>query len=136
VRGKTMVRDLQPVVAQQAVGYQADVTLAQAGATLQVTPQVAKDGSTAVVDLQSLVTEWDEAADPGGRLMPTTLPSEYNWPWSMIDRQSVVAQQFRTTLRIPLNKPMLVGGMTMSPSLKSGDSAQLYLIVEVTASGD
>jgi hypothetical protein len=48
----------------------------------------------------------------------------------------VTAQQLRTTLRIPLNKPILIGGMTMSPSLRNKDSSQLYLIIELTSAGE
>jgi hypothetical protein len=132
VTGRTMIRDLQPVVAQQAVGYNADVTLAQAGATLQITPQVSKDGTSAVIDVHSLVTEWDEPAKPSA----ATIPNDGVSPWSLIDRQNVTAQQIRTTLRIPLNKAILIGGMTMSPSLRNQDSSQLYLIIELTSAGE
>ena len=124
--------DLEPVVAQQAVAYNANVTLAQAGATLQITPQVARDAATAVIDVHSLVTEWDEPA----KISPTTFSSDATSPWSLIDRQNVTAQQLRTTLRIPLNKPILIGGMTMSPSLRNKDSSQLYLIIELTSAGE
>ena len=37
------------------------------------------------------------------------------------------------TLRIPLGKPVVVGGMTLEPGEGLSDGKQLYLIVEATA---
>ena len=45
-----------------------------------------------------------------------------------VDRLNVLAQQLRTTLRVPLGKPVLVGGMTLEPTPKSRDAKQLYLM--------
>ena len=51
-----------------------------------------------------------------------------------IDRINVVAQQLATSLRVPLGKPVLVGGMTY-PGAQAGQAAdsQLYLIVKISA---
>ena len=51
-----------------------------------------------------------------------------------IDRVNIVAQQLATSLRIPLNRPVLVGGMTF-PGVEgaSASDEQLYLVLEVTA---
>jgi hypothetical protein len=49
---------------------------------------------------------------------------------AFVDRLNVGIQQMRTTIRIPVGKPVLVGGMTREPGT---DTRELYLIAEVTA---
>jgi hypothetical protein len=62
-----------------------------------------------------------------------------------IDRLSVTAQRIQTTVRLPLNAPTIVGGLTIpSPEIdlpseagvggavEEEETQQLYLIVEVS----
>ena len=50
-----------------------------------------------------------------------------------VDRINVVAQQLATSLRVPLAKPVLVGGMTFpgSEGTQTADS-QLYLVIKIS----
>ena len=44
----------------------------------------------------------------------------------------MVVHQLKTSLRVPTNRPVLVGGMTLEPSTTS-NGRQLYLVLEVTS---
>jgi hypothetical protein len=50
-----------------------------------------------------------------------------------VDRINVVAQQLATSLRVPLAKPVLVGGMTFpgAEGTQAADS-QLYLVIKIS----
>ncbi len=127
VEGHTAIADLQPVVAQNMRAYSPKVKIPQSGATLQIQPDVTRDGATAVVNVQSMVSD--------ATSFSTTQPNLSELSWQAIDKFNVEAQQLKTTLRIPLGKPILVGGMTVAPDLASGGNGQLYLVIELTASG-
>jgi hypothetical protein len=50
-----------------------------------------------------------------------------------VDRVNIVAQQLATSLRVPLGRPVLVGGMTFpGPQTDEPAGQQLYLVIEVT----
>lgn len=129
-RGRTAVTKAQPVVGTNAVAYDVTADLIQSGAVLQVTPLLSPDGQTAVLDLVSVATDWGEVEggiDLGGTSGDrgvTTRPS------AKLDRINVGVQQMRTTVRVPVGKAVVVGGMTREPGT---DEKQLYLIAEVTA---
>jgi hypothetical protein len=156
-RGKTFVTGMEPAVGTGVGLYGVRTTIVQAGAMLEVTPVVTPDGKSAVLDLSSVVSNWDNSGAPAGAAAPSARPSIPGGvdaaadirvteggasipartgagPVPQVDRMNVAAQQLRTTLRVPLGKPALVGGMTMEPAASEGDGRQLYLIVEVTAS--
>ncbi|HJT31248.1 MAG TPA: hypothetical protein VJ783_04310 [Pirellulales bacterium] len=68
-------------------------------------------------------------------MMPNAAPKKSDEAGPVpIDRVNIVAQQLATSLRVPLNRPVLVGGMTF-PSVEGGpvSDEQLYLVLEVTA---
>jgi hypothetical protein len=141
-RGRTVVTGASPVVGQSSVGYQFSTEVVQNGVALQVKPDVTPDGKSAVLDLQSIVSELPEAksttapsagfADDGAMLGQASNRT-IDTPIHAIDRVNVVAQQFRTTVRIPLDKKIIIGGMTMEPNIAGGSSRNLYLVVEVNA---
>ena len=142
-RGRTVVTGLEPAVGTGVGLFGLRTSLVQAGATLQVTPSVTPDGKSAVLDVRSVVSDWDTPGAPIKAPAPTTtgpMVEEGRLVKGMaaeappVDRINVLAQQLRTTLRVPLGKPVLVGGMTLEPSPKTADSKQLYLVVEVTTS--
>jgi hypothetical protein len=160
-RGKTFVTGMEPAVGTGVGLYGVRTTIVQAGAMLEVTPVVTPDGKAAVLDLSSVVSNWDSSGAPAGAPGAAPAPSARPptpggvdatsdirvteggasipartgaGPVPQVDRINVAAQQLRTTLRVPLGKPVLVGGMTMEPAATGGDGRQLYLIVEVTAS--
>lgn len=133
-RSRTVVTGVSPVVGQQAVAYQMDTSMLQSGAILQVTPLLSPDGKTAVLDLASVATDLGGAEgtievasfDSGGaQNVATTRPS------GGIDRLNIGVQHMRTTVKVPVGKPVLVGGMTREPGRSGGK--QLYLVAEVTA---
>ncbi len=86
-----------------------------------------------MIDLQSCVTERDEAqqsvtlqgsGEKAGKL-----------PAVQVDRLNLVVQQFGTSLRVPLDKPILAGGMTFGKDSSDAEKTeQLYLVIEVNAS--
>lgn len=73
-----------------------------------------------------------------GGMMPNAAPKKSDETSPVpIDRVNIVAQQLATSLRVPLNRPVLVGGMTF-PGVEGSPASdeQLYLVLEVTAQDD
>lgn len=73
-----------------------------------------------------------------GGMMPNAAPKKSDEASPVpIDRVNIVAQQLATSLRVPLNRPVLVGGMTF-PGVdgNAASDEQLYLVLEVTAQVD
>jgi hypothetical protein len=127
-RARTAVTRVQAVIGNNTGLYNPETEIVQSGAMLQITPMLSQDGKEAVVDLQSVVCEWDTPPAPTEIRTPTTRPTS-----EMLDRMNVLVQQLRTTVPVPVGKPVLVGGMTFEPSIKGGNSPQMYLIIEVSA---
>jgi hypothetical protein len=138
-RSRSAVTSLQPVVAAGAVAYDPQVSTVHDGAVLQVTPTLSGRANSAIIDIQSVVTRWDKPGEPveitgqanpqEGAQGPVGVAAHVA---GRIDRMNYLSQRLATTLRVPLDQPMLVGGMTFEPGRDDGDSPQLYLIVEVT----
>src|SRR5205814_6480022 len=59
-RGRTAVTKVTAVTGDNVGLYDPDAQVVQSGAMLQLTPMLAQDGTQAVVDLQSIVSEWDQ----------------------------------------------------------------------------
>ena len=131
-RMQSVVSDLTPVVGANAVGYNPTISSARSGVVLQVTPHLEPEGGDArcVLDLHSDVTQVGNIN--GGRIEmpPTTQPSS---PFDSIDRLNEIRQELRTTVRLPLSKKVLVGGMTLEPAAKEDGDRQLYLVVQADA---
>lgn len=129
-------------------------TMAQvlSGARLFVRPYVQADA--ALVDVEATVSDWDGPGGPGGTAIaaaatrPTTRPIPPGGARGglsenliggdptrpiVIDRLDSTVQALRTTARLPLNRPVVVGGMTYEPARAGGDPRQLYLVLRVTA---
>jgi len=119
-RHQSYVSDLSPIVGTQAVAMDPVISVFQAGAELQVTPTIQTDGKSAVVDLHSIVSDWDEAPAyelHGDSSFPTTRGSSVTSAatgTNQIQRPRPVMQQLHTTLRVPMGKSIVVGGMTSS----------------------
>jgi hypothetical protein len=127
-RGRTAVTKVTAVLGTGTGLYNPDAEIVQSGAMLQITPMLSQDAREAVVDVQSVVCEWDAPPAPAVIRTPTTQPNS-----EMLDRMNVLVQQLRTTVPVPVGKPVLVGGMTFEPTTKGGNSPQMYLIIEVSA---
>jgi hypothetical protein len=115
----TTIMAATPVVAQQAIAYQQMPEIAQYGLSLQVMPAVSSDSAT--LDLLSVASEAANVRPPATTQM------------AGVDRVDAVVQHFHTTVQVPLNKPVLIGGMTLEPTSRDTTGNQLYLIVEADA---
>ena len=121
------VLDVEPVVAERATGWDPTTATVLFGAFLQVTPSVSADGKEATLDLKSTITEKDRAI-PSATMESTSGEATAK---GEIDKPGFLVHTFRTTLRVPLDTPVLVGGMTSPEAL---EGKVIYLILEVSAS--
>jgi hypothetical protein len=117
-RARNVVTSVTPVVAPGSVAMQPSVQYTHYGVSLEINPTVSTDSAT--LDLSSVVSD---AANPG--------PADTTQPGiPTVDRASAVVQNFHTTVQVPLNKPVLVGGSTSDPAADQASGKELYLIVE------
>jgi hypothetical protein len=105
---------------------------------LELTPTLETTQETAVVDVRSQVADWTDA--PAAQTAPRSTQSDPatgvkvggDGP-AIIDRVNVLMQEFRTTARLPVGRPILIGGMSTEPRQAGPDTAQLYLVIQLTA---
>jgi hypothetical protein len=127
----------------RSVGYQPIVQTMNFGALLEIRPTLVRANSEApaLVDLKSTVT----IEGAGGVDVKTKAAADELAP--AVDRVAIETLEFATTLRMPLKKPVLVGGLTYIPSnlnAANGSNAdpagdfgaaaerpQMYLVLEV-----
>jgi hypothetical protein len=124
------------------VAYRPGVSVIHEGAAIQVTPIASISGKFVVIDVHSRVVEVvppakaaEKEAKPqgvggmGGIVeMNAPAPAEVV---AALDRPKLAVQRFSTTLRAPVEQPMLVGGMTFEG--ESGPRDQnLYLFLKVS----
>ncbi len=118
---RSVIVNAVPVVGG-GIGCSPLVQVPNAGVVVQLRPTV-QPGGTALLDVQSLVTRW-------GTPLPTAHVGAV-WP---VQQPVMPAQQFATTVRVPLGKPVILAGMTFAPADSAGlnkasdNPAQLYLI--------
>ncbi|MBC8105153.1 MAG: hypothetical protein H7Z14_01065 [Anaerolineae bacterium] len=126
------VSKLSPVVGTQSVGYDATMEMGEDGAELEVTPAMQTDGKSAWLDLESRVTHWikPQAIDMKLVSASTTRPVQLGGE-TVMERPNISAQTLRTSLRVPVGKAVVVGGMTVDPGLQSPNGPQMMLIIEV-----
>ena len=118
---KTVVTDLEPVVATQIATFDPSTRIVTFGAALQVRPRILMSADAAVLDVHTIVSEEiDPDANTDEKIAPVA-----------VDRLWYRVHELRTTLRTPIAQPVLVGGLTMPG--EEADGTQLYLIVEVLA---
>lgn len=136
-RARTVIYSQEAVVAQNAVAMSPRVKQVSDGAMLEITPTPLMGTEYALVDVHSKVAQWGEPTPvtqgfsatttrPGNRAV-TGVPDS-----AVIDRLNMATQELKASTRIPLNQPILIGGMTMEPAGADGQSPQLYLILTVT----
>jgi len=129
-----------PVVGS-GVGYQPIIEKTNFGALLQIRPTVMKGGQEAVVNVISTVSA------PGVTVRSDQDAGGYGVASPMVDRVAIEIQELATTFRVPLGKPVLVGGLTYRPNTDrsdaqpagpvgesqeaAGENSQLYLILEL-----
>ena len=110
--------------------YQPVVRSIQEGAVLQVTPVVTRNAKYVVLDVHSRVNLLGAAPQPQpakeGRPLFGSSPS-IEQIIAAIDRPALQTQRLATTLRVPVGKPSLIGGMTFATDGEG--PANLYLFV-------
>lgn len=129
------VSDAYPVRGS-SVGYQPVLTNVNLGVVLEIRPIVVQGEKAAIVDLASTLTfRGEEPSSParaGGGVAPP------------VDTVLLETARLATTLRVPLSKPVLVGGLSYSPAAAmasastagdakqgSREARQAYLILSV-----
>ena len=134
-RQHAYVSDVDPVVGTQAVASDPKVQVFEDGALLQVTPTVQPDGSSALLDVRMTLSDWAEVEPVKFDRASAVATSQPATPamieGAIVQRPRPVVQRLNTTLRVPLNRAVIVGGMTVEPRTSGENSRQLILIVEV-----
>jgi hypothetical protein len=132
-----IVNDIEPILTHNengnAVGriaYKPTVTAIQEGTALQITPIVNASGRFVMIDVHSRVSirEPEPAAKnnpaPAGEETPAAVVAA-------LDRPRLMTQRLSTTLRAPVDRVMLAGGMTLSAK-PQGNEPTLYLFLKPT----
>ncbi|WP_166830682.1 hypothetical protein [Thalassoroseus pseudoceratinae] len=121
--------NMMPVMGQEVMGYQPQMNLLQTGAALQLTPVTNTTGQTVLLDVRSRVCLLNES-----KVMEKVeqIAGENNEPAQLkavVDRPRVDLQKIATTVRVPVDTPMLIGGMTFADRPQTGEK-NLYLFVQ------
>jgi hypothetical protein len=111
------------------IGYQPRVKVLQEGAALQITPLTSTNAKYVVLDIHSRI---QRLRNQPARAMPQEhkegAATSAEEVVLALDRPVVMAHSLSTTLRVPVDQVMLVGGMTADIHAESGEP-QLYLFV-------
>ncbi len=110
---------------QPHVGYQPVTRITNYGALLQVTPTVIPNSTRIAIDLQSSVIRPSD--NPAGTA---------SFPPMQLGQMDLIAQQFMTSLTLPVGQPVVVGGSTLQPLDANAGGQQLYLILEVSVASE
>jgi hypothetical protein len=131
------VAGMMPVVggkegAEGGVGYQPDVQVIQEGAALQVTPITNISGKFVILDIHSRVAH----LRPGGERQPRqdaarAAPLGPAAAAAALDRPMLMLHRLSTTLRVPVERRMLIGGMSYESEPQPGEP-NLYLFVKLS----
>jgi hypothetical protein len=138
------VTDVRPVVVPSenpsgaaSVAMQPELSVINEGAVLQVRPIANVSGKTVVLDIHSRVNvRHDAQASDGGASDPPSKTSDRSKNKApaiavpVVDRNlQLLTSRLSTTLRIPVEQRMLVGGMTFEDQPVPGERS-LYLFVK------
>lgn len=117
-RLETVINGAIPVVGGGTPAYQPVMFAPHLGVLLQITPAALPDGDGVLVDLHSSVTRWEKSSRAAhfGTAPDSGVVID-------VDRINVTAQQFATSLRMPLDQPVLVGGITFPRGDEAGRDA-------------
>lgn len=122
-----------PVIdGETGVAFRVVRALVQEGAVMQVMPRIAASSDEVVLNIQSRVCVREPVADDGDdkkidQESPTVGARRMA---TMIEGRSLQVHRLSTTLRVPLDKPILVGGMTNGEESHASEP-NLYLFVNV-----
>ena len=143
---RTVVTSAIPVVGS-GVGYQPVIAIPNVGVVLVIRPSILPGKETALLDVQSIVTRWRKPDPPvqiGSQFPPSQVEEgtgeTFEQPGGTasisVDRTNLPTLQLAATMRVPLGKPVLLGGLTLSPTEEAAvedapkERRQLYLVVQ------
>lgn len=139
---RTLVVGVSPTVGFGSVGYTPAMAIPNIGLLLQVRPTVDPNRKSAVLNVTSTLTEWQ---DPGEAITIKTdfepaskdgIPTKGGSTQVSVDRVNLKTQQLATTVRVPVGQPVVVGGLSQlkndPKAAADGPARQLYLIVKLT----
>jgi len=129
-------------------GYRPTTTIPNVGVVLGVSASLPPGEAAALLHVHSTVTGWRTPEPPAQTTNPapadalTEQPTDAHTPDSttslQIDRVNMPTHELAATLRVPLGKPVLVGGLTLAPHEDAAatddgggprERKQLYLVV-------
>jgi hypothetical protein len=134
-----LVTDMKPVLpdgenakASTTALFQPTMTVVQEGAALQITPLATRNARQVVLDVRSRVARLQktdtprrrEAVDRRQQISPVEIVDA-------IDRPTLTTQRLATTLRMPVDRTVLIGGMTFRGEAEQGDR-NLYLFAKAS----
>jgi hypothetical protein len=134
-RQSSVVSGFIPVVGDgNNVAFRPTHSIVKEGPAMQITPRLAATRKEVVLDVRARVSLREKVTDlpdvkefgeetfyQGARRMS-----------AMVEGRAMRVHQLATTVRTPLDKPMLIGGMTHGEDPKPGEPC-LYLFVNVAA---
>ncbi|HUT92767.1 MAG TPA: hypothetical protein VMY37_24955 [Thermoguttaceae bacterium] len=121
-------------VPQARVAYRPELSVVQEGAALQITPIATVSGRFVVVDVHSRIVDLGECGAERGESVKANAKAADVSPRELvevIDRPKLAIHRLSTTLRVPVDRLMLIGGMTQAHGVGEGD-AELYLFLRVS----
>ncbi len=131
-----IINQIVPILAQTTdnknegrAAYQPVVTPIQEGTSLQVTPLVNASGRFVMLDIHSRICVREPVM-----AAKRPAPHEDEGPAAVVaalDRPRLLTQRLAMTLRAPVDRVMLVGGMTLSTKPQR-DEPTLYLFLRAT----
>jgi len=129
---KAYLGDVTPVCTEATIGLSPIMRYLLVGAMLEVRPQLSRTHDTVLLDFRSFV---NQSGTIEYRPVPDIAVVDKRWTPIRVDLgyPEVDFHTLRGSIRIPLDKTILVGGCT---SAKMKDGKVLCLIVEVSASKD
>jgi hypothetical protein len=134
-RQSLVVTDVTPVVGggENGLGYRPTATPLQEGAAIQMTPVVSASGKFVILDVRTRVLERQDDPDDGPSVeqAKAASKSEAVAAAKAIDRPILACYRFATTLRLPIDRRVLVGGMTYHSAPGTEDD-RLYLVVKTS----
>ncbi|HUE73031.1 MAG TPA: hypothetical protein VMP01_19255 [Pirellulaceae bacterium] len=127
---RLFVSGLTPIVGggeSESAAYNPQVKAVQDGAALQITPVVTRTAKYVVADVHSRVNLLGDA--------PPAAAAKDAGPVAQVvaalDRPALESQRLSTTLRIPVDTPTLIGGMTFAGDGESKANLYLFLTASV-----
>lgn len=114
-------------------GYETQTGTAQDGAALQVTPLTTSGGKIVVLDLHTRVNRFEAAEPERPVAAPTKGAGEGEVVKQLVaavDRPRLNSYRLATTLRVPIDSTVLIGGMTAAGEPQPGEPG-LYLFIHL-----